>query len=278
MADKSKIEWTDATWNPVFGCDKVSPGCANCYAESYAKRFRATVPFTTITLHEDRLGQPVRWAKPRRIFVGSLSDVFHANIPVAYRDLIFVQMVLAGHHTFQVLTKRPDLALAYLDGLTRRESLFGAALNCLERRGGPAAHSLVPESPRKTALDRFWPLANVWIGTSVESQVWADRRVPDLLKIPATVRFLSVEPMLGPIDGRTIQKGIGWVIVGGESGPNARPMNADWARRLRAVCSLEGVPFFMKQLGGWPNKRDGLDYFPQDLRVREWPDPMKGKP
>lgn len=278
MGETTRIEWTDATWNPVFGCDKVSPGCANCYAESYAKRFRAGVPFSTITLHEDRMTLPSRWKRPMRIFVGSLSDVFHAAIPVAYRDLIFLRMILAGWHTYQIPTKRVENAAAYLDGLTRRESLVGAALNCLERRGGPTAFTLFPEIPRKTALDRFWPLENLWIGASVENQYFADRRVSELLKIPAAVHFLSIEPMLGPISGSAIQKGIDWVIVGGESGPNARPMKPAWARTLRAACSLEGIPFFMKQLGGWPKKRDGLMDFPLDLRVREYPDPTKGKP
>lgn len=244
MADKSKIEWTDATWNPVFGCSKVSPGCANCYAESYAKRFRATVPFDTITLHPERLDQPERWRRPRKIFVGSLSDLFHPAIPVAFRDQIFQTMFAQNRHTYQVLTKRPGLAGYYLAEAVKR--LPGA----------------------------FWYPPHVWIGTSVENQTAADYRIPILLEIPVAVRFLSVEPMLGPIDGRAIQTGIEWVIVGGESGPNARPFDPDWARSLLGTCRARGIPFFMKQLGGWPAKRDRLDDFPADLRIREFP---KGK-
>lgn len=240
MGDNSRIEWTDATWNPVFGCSKVSAGCQNCYAESYAKRFRATVPFDTITLHPERLDQPTRWKRPRRIFVGSLSDLFHVGIPNGYRDQVFREMALNSRHTFQVLTKRPDMADAYLDGLIGR--------------GG------------------IWPLRHVWLGVSVELQNQADKRIPTLLKIPADVRFLSVEPMLGPIDGKTIQRGIDWVIVGGESGPNARPMDPDWALALMFACRKAGIPFFMKQLGGWPKKRDTLADFPAELRVREFPE------
>jgi protein gp37 len=248
----------------------VSPGCANCYAESYAKRFRAGVPFDTITLHEDRLSQPSRWKRPRKIFVGSLSDIFHAAIPLAYRDLIFLEMVLAGQHTFLVLTKRIDLAEAYLTGLTRRDSLVGAALNAVEAYG-IRNRPTWPEHPTRAALKAGWPLANVWIGTSVENQALADQRIPILLNTPAAVRFLSAEPLVNMIHGRTIRKGIDWVIVGGESGPNARPMNPEWAVRLMAACHLAGIPFFMKQLGGWPNKRDVLDGFPPELRVRQFP-------
>ena len=254
----------------------MSPGCANCYAESYAKRFRATVPFDTITLHEDRLDQPSRWTRPRRIFVGSLSDIFHAAIPLAYRDLIFLRMILAGQHTFQVLTKRIDLAEAYLDGLTRRDSLVGAALNASEA-GCLDTLRPGPERPTKAALADGWPLRNVWIGASVENQALADKRIPVLLNVPATVRFLSAEPLIGMIHGRTIRKGIDWVIVGGESGPNARPMDPEWAVRLMAACHLAGVPFFMKQLGGWPKKRDTLADFPSELRVRQFPDTSKGQ-
>lgn len=248
----------------------MSPGCANCYAESYAKRFRAGVPFDTITLHEDRLDQPFLWTRPRRIFVGSLSDVFHVEIPTAYRDRVFLRMILAGRHTFQVLTKRIDLAEAYLDGLTRRKSLVGAALNAAESSLARIV-PIAPERPTSGALKAGWPLANVWIGASVENQALADKRIPILLNIPAAVRFLSIEPMLGPIDGGAIQTGIGWVIVGGESGPHARPMNPDWVRPVLDACRTRKVPFFMKQLGGWPSKRDRLSDFPPDLCVREFP-------
>lgn len=270
MGDKTRIEWTDATWNPAVGCSKVSPGCANCYAESYAKRFRATVPFDVITLNDHRLGETVRWARPRKIFVGSLTDPFHPAIPNEYRDRIVLEFILGGHHTYQVLTKRPDLALAYFAGLITRPSLAGAVLNAaFVGRTDYAAFG--PQIPHRAALDTFWPLRNVWIGTSVENTTWADVRIPILLTVPAAVRFVSFEPLLGPIPPGAILPGIDWAIVGGESGPKARPFDPDWARSIFRTCEALGIARFMKQLGGWPKKRDTLADFPADLRVREFP-------
>lgn len=270
MSETSKIEWTDATWNPVVGCDKVSPGCANCYAESYAKRFRAAVPFDVITLHPERMDWPTRWTRPRKIFVGSLTDPFHTSIPTAYRDRMFLEMILAGRHTFQVLTKRPDLARDYLDGLTARPSMVGAALNAAQA-GGAIYADFVPAVPTPDALATFWPLSHVWIGTSVENAHWADKRIPALLTVPADIRFVSFEPLLGPIPAGAILPGIDWAIVGGESGPNTRPFDPDWARTIFRTCHDLGIARFMKQLGGWPNKRDRMSHFPPDLQVREFP-------
>lgn len=278
MGDKSRIEWTDATWNPVFGCDnpvfgcdKVSPGCANCYAESYARRFRATAPFDVITFHKDRMNWPVRWSKPRRIFVGSLTDPFHAGIPNDYRDWMFLQTILADHHTYQILTKRIELARDYLDGLTARPSVVGAALNAAHVGRLDSWAAVGKQVPNKAALASGWPLSNVWIGASVENATWAERRIPVLLTVPAAVRFVSFEPLLGPVPTGAILPGIDWCIVGGESGPNARPFDPDWARRILKTCRSLGIAFFMKQIGGWPKKRDTLADFPPDLQVREFP-------
>ncbi len=218
---KSKIEWTDATWNPVTGCTPVSTGCANCYAKRMAKRlagrhgYPKTNPFT-VTVHLDRLEEPLRWRKPRMVFVCSMGDLFHDDVPGDVIDKVFAVMELAPQHTFQVLTKRPHHMATYLNAR-------GFGLN---------------------------PLPNVWLGTSVEDQSLAHYRIPYLLNCPAVVRFLSCEPLLGPLPNLNLD-GIHWVIVGGESGPGARPMNSDWARDIRNQCQAAGVPFFFKQWGAY---------------------------
>ncbi len=211
MASNSTIEWTDATWNPVTGCDKVSPGCAHCYAERIAERFRGTAAFPhgfDVTLHDDRRELPLRWRRPRRIFVNSMSDLFHDTVPEPFIRAVFDTMRRAHWHQFQVLTKRSER---------------------LSRLAG-----VLP-----------WP-ENVWMGVSVENQHWS-RRIADLRRVPAAVRFLSVEPLLGPL--RLDLHDIDWVIVGGESGPGARPMRLDWAVSVRDQCVAAGVPFFFKQWG-----------------------------
>lgn len=213
------IEWTDATWNPVTGCDKVSAGCKHCYAETMARRLKAMrVPAYrdgfAVRLQPDRLEQPLRWRKPRMVFVNSMSDLFHAAVPLDYIRQVFDVMRRAERHTFQVLTKRAD-RLAELS----------------------------------TALD--WP-PNVWMGVSVERADFV-ARIDRLREVPAAVRFLSLEPLLGPLPGLNFD-GIGWVIVGGESGPRARPMAREWVVDLRDQCLAAGVPFFFKQWGG-PNKK-----------------------
>jgi protein gp37 len=244
MAQLSSIEWTDATWNPVTGCTKVSPGCKLCYAERMAKRLQAMGQpryrngFTT-TLHGDLLEAPLGWAKPRRVFVNSMSDLFHEAVPEDFIARVFAVMERASQHVFQVLTKRAD----------RLEAL------------APGLH---------------WP-PNVWMGVSVESAdyTW---RIAHLRRVPAAVRFLSVEPLLGPIP-RLPLRGIDWVIVGGESGPGARPMDPQWARAIRDRCIAGGVPFFFKQWGGVRKKRAGraLDARTWDempATRRTWPKPL----
>lgn len=247
----------------------MSPGCANCYAESYAKRFRSTVPFNVITLNEHRLGETVRWTRPRKIFVGSLTDPFHAAIPNEYRDRIFLEFILGSRHTYQVLTKRIDLAADYLAALESRPSLVGAGLNAAYLRD--AAYPLVPAVPIPDAWAQLWPLPNLWLGVTAENEFWAMNRIPALLKLRVRVPFVSFEPLLGPIPAGAILPGIAWCIVGGESGPNARPFDPYWARIILKACQRKRIAFFMKQLGGWPKKRDSLTDFPPDLQVREFP-------
>lgn len=283
MSDGTGIEWTDATWNVVIGCDKVSRGCDHCYAirtatrmtsnpnpkvsEPYAGTVKAGEWTGRVNLIEDRLTLPLRWRKPRRVFVNAQSDLFHKSVADEFVARVFAVMALAPQHTFQVLTKRPG----------RMRSLLG----------GWGIHNLV--------MDRFandddlyvrralaagggqaWPLPNVWIGVSVEDQKSADLRIPILLDTPAAVRWLSCEPLLGPVNlpaCRCLGVGsiahgrhwpdtvcdqcrgsgsqIDWVVVGGESGPGARPMHPDWARSLRDQCAAANVPLLFKQWGEW---------------------------
>lgn len=224
MADHSRIEWTQATWNPVTGCTKVSQGCKHCYAERLAKRLQAMgnaryAQGFKVTLHPDLLELPLSWKQPRRIFVNSMSDLFHPDVPLDFLQQVFATMERAHWHEFQVLTKRPERAA-------------------------------------QLAADLPWP-SNVWMGTSVESVKVIDR-VKLLQQVPARVRFLSVEPLLGPIPDLPLD-GIHWVIVGGESGPGARPMEPDWVRMIRAQCEARHVPFFFKQWGGTNKKAAGRE-------------------
>ncbi len=210
---RSSIEWTEATWNPVTGCTQISPGCAHCYALTFAERFRGVPghPYENgfdLQLRPDRLDQPLRWKKPRSIFVNSMSDLFHPDVPDAYIVQVFEVMTVAERHRFQVLTKRSE-------------------------RLAEMASSLP------------WP-SNVWMGVSVENQRFTCR-VDDLREVPASVRFLSCEPLLGPLDLDLHE--IHWVIAGGESGPGARPMDPDWVRGVRDQCCEARVPFFFKQWG-----------------------------
>jgi protein gp37 len=222
MGQHTGIEWTEATWNPVTGCTKISPGCAHCYAERMANRLRAMGVRQyrngfQVSPHADMLEVPLRWRKPRRIFVNSMSDLFHEQVPLGFIQDVFSVMEQACWHDFQVLTKRPEIALAR-----------------------------APHLP--------WP-ANVWLGTSVENALFL-HRVRTLRMIPAKLRFLSLEPLLGPIPALPLA-GIHWVIVGGESGPGARPMEKRWASQVRDRCVSHGVPFFFKQWGGVNRKRTG---------------------
>jgi len=224
MAERSTIEWTEATWNPVTGCSKVSTGCKHCYAERLARRLQAmgAVRYRNgfaVTLHPAVLDLPKRWRQPRMIFVNSMSDLFHESVPPEFIQRVFATMRDCPQHTFQVLTKRSarlrDLA-QYLD----------------------------------------WA-PNIWMGVSVENRR-VIHRIHDLQAVPAHVRFLSCEPLLGPLDDLPLD-GIHWVIVGGESGPDARPMQAEWVRTIRDQCRRADVPFFFKQWGGVRKDRTGRE-------------------
>ena len=226
MGDKSAIEWTDATWNPVTGCTKITRGCDNCYAERLAERFRGTPghPYENgfdLTPRPDRLHQPLSWRRPRRVFVNSMSDLFHKEIPIDFIDRVFDTMEAADRHVFQVLTKRSSLMKNYL----LRRYTKGLA-------------------PR-----------HIWCGVSVEDHM-ATARIEHLQRAPVPIRFLSIEPLLGPV-GDIDLEGISWVIVGGESGPNARPMKLDWVLDIKDSCERSGVDFFFKQWGGLTPKSGG---------------------
>jgi len=282
----TKIEWTDETWNPITGCDKISPGCANCYAARMAKRLAGRHGYPPaphefdVTLHPDRLDRPLRWKKPRMIFVCSMSDFFHRAVPLEFQCRIFSVIQKCPQHTFQILTKRADQ-------MAMMEHACGLPV-----------------------------LPNLWLGVSVENQEAADERIPLLLQVPAAVRFVSLEPLLGPVDvspflpqmcaahhmrhpgGRDCVRPrddqptcLDWVICGGESGPGARPMQPSWARDIIRQCAEADTPCFVKQMGGnWASlykvrrfpylsvrqvgdtKGAKMEYWPEDLRVREMPE------
>ena len=276
MADHSSIEWTDATWNPVTGCSVVSPGCTNCYAmrlagtrlKHHASRAGLTVetkagPVWTgeVRFNEVWLDQPLRWKRPRRIFVCAHGDLFHEQVPDEWIDRVFAVMALAPQHIFQVLTKRAQRMRNYFwqDPVGRRGQIRFRVDVMLARSD---------RLEERLSFLRVWPLPNVWLGVSVEDQPRADERIPQLLATPAAVRFVSAESLLGPMDLTQScaiwwgKRGPGagpfdlkrrplldWVIVGGESGPSARPMRPDWVRGLRDQCQAAGVPFFFKQWG-----------------------------
>jgi len=230
MAANSKIEWTDATWNPVRGCTKISPGCKHCYAERFAERFRGVQghPFEQgfdLRLVPEKMNAPLRWKSPQRIFVNSMSDLFHDDVPLPYIQRVFAVMNQAGWHQYQVLTKRAE----------RLEEVS----------------SQLPWAP------------HIWMGVSVENKdyLW---RIDHLRKTNAHIKFLSVEPLLGPL-GKIALRGIDWVIVGGESGPGARPMEASWVTDIKDQCLRAGVAFFFKQWGGVQKKRHG-----RELEGRTW--------
>lgn len=242
MADGSAIEWTDATWNPVTGCTKITAGCDNCYAARFSERFRGVPghPFERgfdLTLRPDRLVQPLAWRRSRMIFVNSMSDLFHKAVPRKFIDQVFDTMEAANQHVFQVLTKRSSLMRAYLHNRY-------------------ANHE---------------PPKHIWLGVSVEDGR-AKARVEHLRTAPAAVRFLSVEPLIGSI-GKIDLSEIHWVIAGGESGPNARVMQIEWAREIRDACRDQGVPFFFKQWGGFRPKSGGRELDGQEWT--EWPQHKK---
>ena len=265
---KTAIEWTDATWNPVTGCSKVSEGCRNCYAATLAPRLAAmgqkgytTLPWTkrnaarNVQLHAERLDAPLRWAKPRRIFVNSMSDLFHELVPFEFVDRVFAVMALAPRHTFQVLTKRPERMAEYMTGKHHGTNA--------RQRVELAADALLLERARVGTFLGEWPLPNVWLGTSVEDGRVLGR-IDHLRVTPAAVRFLSCEPLIGPLD-RLDLEGIHWVIVGGESGPGHRPIEVDWVRSIREQTAEAGAAFFFKQWGGAKPKTGG-----RELDGRTW--------
>jgi protein gp37 len=274
VSTKTAIQWTDATWNPFVGCSRVSAGCKNCYAfQVHDMRHKAwksgkklpiqyAQPFTTLQFFTARFTEPLRWKAPRRIFVNSMSDLFHESVPFEFIEKIWSTMAICPQHTFQILTKRPRRMLDFFEWMK--------------------------EGMRAAGLDEWWKgayaLPNVHLGVSVEDQRAADERIPLLLQVPAAARFLSCEPLLGLVDLRkflitsrfkenydalvrqcggedripenlrwngVLPPALHWVIAGGESGPSARPMHPDWARSLRDQCQAAGVPFFFKQWGEW---------------------------
>lgn len=325
MAD-SAIEWTDKTWNPVRGCAKVSAGCKHCYAETMAKRLRAMGQRGYLSVIDDRgrwtgvfetdpdkLIEPLGWRKPARAFVNSMSDIFGEGVPFEFIAAVFGVMAATPRHTYQVLTKRPARMLEFFAWLTEvaADEFCGSRVDLV--LASAATH--VNGDAWDRNLDRaglaveggVWPLPNVWLGVSVEDQAAADERIPLLLQAPAALRFLSCEPLLGPLDlspwifpaGVTP---LDWVIAGGESGPDARACKVSWVRGLVRQCAEAGVPVFVKQLGARPDfveplagggqsiesmlrhgeyeeapiilrDRKGGDPFawPEDLRVRQWP-------
>lgn len=246
MGVRTKIEWTDVTWNPTTGCDRISPGCDHCYALTMANRLRAmgspkyevdgdpqtSGPGFGVALHEDVLSEPLGWRKPRRVFVGSMADIAHAHVPREFLVRVFAVMVAARKHSFQVLTKRPKRLERLLSAAWFRDAVLQQA----------AVHD-----PSLGAGS--WPAQNVWIGTSIESDGYC-WRADAVRRTPAAVRFLSLEPLLGPVPSLDL-RGIDWVIVGGESGHGSRPMHPAWARQIRDRCAAGDVPFFFKQWGSW---------------------------
>jgi protein gp37 len=315
------IQWTDEVWNPTTGCKRVSPGCDHCYAfdlhdTRHVAWKRGTfpsapaqyhLPFSKVQMHRDRLDTPLGWKRPRRVFVNSMSDLWHDDISELFLARVFARMAATPQHTYQILTKRPE-RMRSLVGSVEFISLFRAALDSLEVTTGR-------DIPRAA---KSWPLPNVWLGVSAEDQQRADERIPVLLDTPAAVRFVSAEPLLGPLDltewmapgaaarglahinrtGHPVEvdeidrvrvaacqgcsatytdhaRGLDWVIVGGESGKWHRQMHPDWARDLRNQCAMSGVAFFFKQRGGVTAKAGG-----RELDGREWneyPDPETGR-
>lgn len=319
MADHSKIEWTDATWNPVLGCTVVSPGCDHCYAtrtvhrtafnphEKVAAAAEALTAYrpgvgpvwtNNVRTLPDRLDMPLRWRQSRRVFVNSQSDLFHDAVPDDFIAAVFGVMARASVHTFQVLTKRHGRMRSLLSSETFQHAVRLAAVQLGPNSAGNEVN----------LQEISWPLPNVWLGVSVENQQWADIRIPALLDTPAAVRWLSCEPLLGPVDlfgdverpGPAVvrtgysyrtdygtgteydvvdEPGIDWVVVGGESGPGARPMEERWALSLVKQCRRADIPVFVKQMGSvWAKTYGGSgnggdwDEWRRVLRVREYPE------
>lgn len=319
MAEHSTIEWTDATWNPVTGCSVVSPGCTNCYAmglagtrlQHHPSRTGLTQPSKAgpvwngqVRLNEEWLTQPLQWKRPRMIFVCAHGDLFHESVPDAWIDRVFAVMALAPQHTFQALTKRSGRMRAYLSD----EGMRARVQDVVDTMEPDGLHRFEGHEPW---IRNNFPLANVWLGVSAEDQRRADERVPDLLATPAAVRFVSAEPLLGPIDFTRVEARstgtliggdfaypkridaltgwaghypsptvfhprshrlarLDWIIGGGESGPNARPMHPAWARSIRDQCAAAGVAFHFKQHGAWISAEGWYADHPVSLPIRAW--------
>ncbi|MCH7650677.1 MAG: phage Gp37/Gp68 family protein [Nitrospinae bacterium] len=299
------IEWTHIPgyrgerWNPVTGCTKVSDGCTHCYAEGIAKRFWGDRDFTDVQCHDDRLEIPLHWPKPRAIFVNSMSDLFHEDVAFEFIDQVLALAALCTQHIFMVLTKRPERMVEYFKDDTHKP-LAETRGACVGREVGYILKERGEWKQEWETVDPYWwswPLPNLWLGVSIEDQQTADQRIPELLKAPAAVRFVSYEPALGPVDfthmdvekaghkewcfinaltGDHTDMGrpcppvpkLDWIICGGESGPGARPMDLQWARDARDQCRDANVPFFMKQI-------DKKQPIPDDLMVRQFPEVMK---
>jgi protein gp37 len=297
------ISWTEQTWNPIRGCSRVSEGCRNCYAERQAFRYsgpgmayEGLVQVSavgvrrprwngTVKVVEEAMLAPLHWKRPRRVFVNSMSDLFHENVTDATIDRIFGVMALAPQHTFQVLTKRPERMRQYMTAHGHRQRIY---VQATLTANGDFSRFPLHMAHHRSSGEGWWPLPNVWLGVSVEDQKAADARIPLLLETPAAVRWISAEPLLGDINlhpflcvywhaGADEQRwcdlicrlrphGLDWVVVGGESGQEARPMQLEWARALRDQCVTAGVAFHFKQWGEWaPRSVEGLaahEYFP----------------
>ena len=256
----SNIEWTDETWNPLTGCTRVSPGCDHCYAVRMTRRLAGMgqtkyAGLTTrkhfngkVKTHDDELRRPFHWRRPRMVFVNSMSDLFHKDVPETFIVKVFATMWDCQWHTFQVLTKRPERMLELMSSQTFVDDVGIAAWHQLNQIDAVKA-ALVTDAEIVTDLRSIWPLPNVWLGTSIETVDYL-KRIERLRDVPAAVHFLSIEPLLEPLPSIDLS-GIGWVIVGGESGPGARRMHPVWARLIRSQCLANGVPFFFKQWGKW---------------------------
>jgi protein gp37 len=278
MGSTTEIAWTDATWNPIVGCTPASPGCANCYAsEMHDRRHRARAagkrlpeqyakPFSTVQCFAERLSVPLHWRKPRRVFVCSTADLFHPDVPDEFIAAVFAVMASRPQHTFQVLTKRPERMRAWFEWGGESLGLRGWRRWSISACDYGTEHDVPLRWQQQAPADWPWPLPNVWLGVTVEDQRAADERIPLLLQTPAALRFLSCEPLIAPVElgllgtcpeswGKgysPIYSHLDWVIVGGESGPRARPMDLDWARSLVGQCREAAVPVFVKQLGRRP--------------------------
>jgi len=287
------IQWTQETWNPTTGCDRISPGCDNCYALTMAKRLkgmgqakyqadgdpRTSGPGFGLAMHADALDAPLHWRKPRKVFVNSMSDLGHARIPREFLAQVWAVMASTPQHTYQILSKRPErlrklltdecqCGSGHAPGVHFRSSMEWAATSHSE--------TYVPGLRPGIGCTGHWPLANVWLGTSIELDRYC-RRADDLRGTPAAMRFLSLEPLLGPLPSLNLD-GIDWCIIGGESGGGARPMDPGWVRELMAQCREAGTAIFVKQLGAVLGRQfnagpHGADWemWPEDLMVREFP-------